>query len=102
MDVSRSAPSRPNLAWTLALTSVAFFMVVLDGLVVINALPAIRRDLGVSLATLQWTVNAFTLAFAASTIPRGARRPVWAPESLRRRVGALRAGIGVLRPRAER
>src|SRR2546422_9196653 len=55
--------ARPG--WTLALTSVAFFMVVLDALVVITALPAIRRDLGASLATLQWTVNAYTLAFAA-------------------------------------
>ncbi|HEX4803640.1 MAG TPA: DHA2 family efflux MFS transporter permease subunit [Myxococcaceae bacterium] len=52
-------------AWTLVLTSVAFFMVALDTLVVMTALPAIRRDLGASLATLEWTVNAFTLAFAA-------------------------------------
>jgi len=54
--------------WTLALTSVAFFMVVLDSLVVITALPAIRREFGASLAALQWTVNAFTLAFASGII----------------------------------
>jgi len=56
---------RSARAWTLALTPVAFFMVALDALVVMTALPAIRRDLGASLATLEWTVNAFTLAFAA-------------------------------------
>ena len=56
---------RLTRAWTLVLTSVAFFMVALDTLVVMTALPAIRRDLGASLATLEWTVNAFTLAFAA-------------------------------------
>ncbi len=40
---------RLTRAWTLALTSVAFFMVALDTLVVMTALPAIRRDLGASL-----------------------------------------------------
>src|SRR5258706_13241347 len=64
-----SAGPRSSLRpWTLALTSVAFFMVVLDSLVVITALPAIRREFGASLATLQWTVNAFTLAFASGII----------------------------------
>jgi EmrB/QacA subfamily drug resistance transporter len=56
---------RPSPRWTLLLTSLAFFMVTLDALVVITALPAIHRDLGAGLATLQWTVNAYTLAFAA-------------------------------------
>jgi len=32
-------------------------MVVLDGLVVITALPSIHRELGGNVATLQWTVN---------------------------------------------
>jgi EmrB/QacA subfamily drug resistance transporter len=41
-------------------------MVSLDILVVGTALPAIHRDLGASLTTLQWTVNAYVLAFAAS------------------------------------
>ena len=38
--------SRSRLGWTLALTSLAFFMVGLDALVVVTALPAIHRDLG--------------------------------------------------------
>jgi EmrB/QacA subfamily drug resistance transporter len=61
-----SGVSRPRLNWTLALTSLAFFMVSLDVLVVVTALPSIHHDFGVSLETLQWTVNAYALAFAAS------------------------------------
>ena len=58
--------------WTLALTSVAIFMVSLDALVVVTALPAMHRDLGGSIATLEWTVNAFTLTFAAGIITAAA------------------------------
>ena len=61
-----SAVPKPRLGWTLALTSLAFFMVSLDVLVVVTALPAIHRDLGASLASLQWTINAYALAYAAS------------------------------------
>src|SRR5437870_5134009 len=39
-------------------------MVTLDNLVVTTALPVIRKDLGASLADLEWTVNAYTLTFA--------------------------------------
>jgi len=63
---------RPSRGWTLAITSIAFFMVALDSLVVVTALPAIHRDLGADLATLEWTVNAFTLAFAAGIITAAA------------------------------
>jgi EmrB/QacA subfamily drug resistance transporter len=67
----QSAPkSMPR--WTLALTSVAFFMVALDNLVVTTALPAIRGDLGASLGTLEWTVNAYTLTSAAGIITAAA------------------------------
>jgi EmrB/QacA subfamily drug resistance transporter len=50
--------------WTLAITSLALFMVSLDNLVVTTALPVIRRDLHATLAQLEWTVNAYTLTFA--------------------------------------
>jgi EmrB/QacA subfamily drug resistance transporter len=50
--------------WTLGLTSVASFVVVLDLLVVATALTAIRHDLGASVGQLEWTVNAYTLSFA--------------------------------------
>jgi EmrB/QacA subfamily drug resistance transporter len=55
--------SRRN-GWTLAIVSVALFMVVLDNLVVSVALPTIRRDLGASIQSLEWTVNAYVLAYA--------------------------------------
>src|SRR5580658_2630845 len=50
--------------WTLAIVSVALFMAVLDNLVVSVALPTIHRDLGASLQSLEWTVNAYVLAYA--------------------------------------
>lgn len=58
--------------WTLGITSIAFFMVMLDALVVVTALPAIHRELGADLATLEWTVNSFTLAFAAGIMTAAA------------------------------
>jgi EmrB/QacA subfamily drug resistance transporter len=50
--------------WTLAIVSIGLFMVVLDNLVVNVALPSIRVDLGASIQTLEWTVNAYILAYA--------------------------------------
>jgi EmrB/QacA subfamily drug resistance transporter len=50
--------------WTLGIVSVGLFMVVLDNLVVSIALPSIHRDLGASIQTLEWTVNAYVLAYA--------------------------------------
>ncbi|HLI31849.1 MAG TPA: MFS transporter [Solirubrobacteraceae bacterium] len=50
--------------WTLGIASIALFMVVLDNLVVSIALPSIRRDLGASLGSLEWTVNAYVLTYA--------------------------------------
>jgi len=67
MPIARSRP-----VWTLVLTSLAFFMVALDTLVVVTALPAIQRDLHANLSMLEWTINAFTLAFAAGIITAAA------------------------------
>jgi EmrB/QacA subfamily drug resistance transporter len=50
--------------WTLALSALGLFMVALDTLVVTTALPVLRVDLGASLSDLEWTVNAYNLAFA--------------------------------------
>jgi EmrB/QacA subfamily drug resistance transporter len=51
-------------AWTLAIVSIGLFMVVLDNLVVNVALPSIHRELGASIQALEWTVNAYVLAYA--------------------------------------
>ena len=85
---------------TLAIASVAIFMVTLDNLVVTTALPSIRRDLGASLEDLEWTVNAYTLAFAvflltgAALGDRFGRRRMFliGIGDLHRRVGVRRAG----------
>jgi len=66
------ADGASSLPLTALLTGVAFFMVVLDGLVVITALPSIHRELGGSVATLQWAVNAYNMAFAAGIITAAA------------------------------
>src|SRR5205823_11910556 len=69
----KSRVARPGgQALIVLLTAVAFFMVVLDALVVVTALPSIHRSLGGSLATLQWTVNAYNLAFGAGIITAAA------------------------------
>jgi EmrB/QacA subfamily drug resistance transporter len=47
-------------------------MVVLDNLIVTVALPSIREDLGATLASLEWTVNAYTLTFAVMLLPAAA------------------------------
>jgi EmrB/QacA subfamily drug resistance transporter len=61
-----------RLGWVVSLTSAAYFMVVLDALVVITALPRMRADLHVGLASLQWTVNAYGIAFAAGIVTAAA------------------------------
>jgi EmrB/QacA subfamily drug resistance transporter len=53
-----------KLAWTFGITTAALFMTALDNLVVVTALPRIQKDLGASLSSLEWTVNAYTLTFA--------------------------------------
>src|SRR6186713_204441 len=61
-EVARMSSPRPR--WTFAIVSIALFMVVLDNLVVTNALPSIRAELGATIQSLEWTVNAYTLSYA--------------------------------------
>ncbi len=70
--MTNAPPTRARLGWVVALTSTAYFMVVLDALVVITALPRMQRDLHVGLSSLQWTVNAYGIAFAAGIITAAA------------------------------
>ncbi|MFL5817241.1 MAG: DHA2 family efflux MFS transporter permease subunit [Conexibacter sp.] len=64
--------TRSRQIWTSIVTSVALFMVTLDNLVVTTAIPSIRLDLNADLASLGWTVNAYTLAFAVLLLPAAA------------------------------
>jgi len=65
--VSTAAPlpaSVHDRRWlALVVVCIAQFMVVLDGTVVNVALPSIQEDLDFSAGSLQWVVNAYTLAF---------------------------------------
>ncbi len=56
--------TRPHEVWTLVIAGMGLFMAALDTLVVTTALPVIRVDLKASLGDLEWTVNAYNLAFA--------------------------------------
>jgi MFS family permease len=47
-------------------------MVTLDTLVVVTALPSIHRSFGGGIATLQWTVSAYTIAFGAGILTAAA------------------------------
>jgi MFS family permease len=69
---SPSARTATQLRWVLGLTSTAYFMVVLDALVVITALPRMQHDLHANVASLQWTVNSYGIAFAAGIITAAA------------------------------
>ena len=89
MTASRQAAVTRGQGWALALASAASFMVVLDQLVVATALSTIRRDLGASIGQLEWTVNAYTLAFAVQLMTAAAVGDRFG----RRRVFA--AGLGV-------
>src|SRR5881275_611831 len=64
MEEVMTHTQKRSLIWTMAITSVALFMVSLDNLVVTTALPVIRQNLHASISQLEWTVNAYTLTFA--------------------------------------
>lgn len=78
MSISRAPAGRgvaahvtaksPNTAWTLVLASLGVFMTALDTLVVANSLPALRESLHANLGDLEWTVNAYNLAFAVALL----------------------------------
>jgi EmrB/QacA subfamily drug resistance transporter len=70
--VTGKAKTTRGLRWVVGLTSIAYFMVVLDAVVVITALPRMQHDLHVGVSTLQWTVNAYGIAFAAGIITAAA------------------------------
>jgi EmrB/QacA subfamily drug resistance transporter len=54
--------------WTLALASLGVFMTGLDTLVVASSLPALHASLHAGLGDLEWTVNAYNLAFAVGLL----------------------------------
>src|SRR3954471_1360808 len=62
MDMTGNVPD-PRRWWALALLCGAFFMVLLDGTIVLVALPSIQADVGFSERGLQWVLSAYALTF---------------------------------------
>ncbi|GHF34502.1 MFS transporter [Streptomyces mashuensis] len=56
---------------TLVSVAIGVMMVALDGTIVAIANPAIQKDLGASLADVQWITNAYLLALAVALITAG-------------------------------
>jgi len=68
--VDTAAPDRRR--WlVLAICCMSLFIVGLDATVVNVALPSIRRDLGASVAQLQWTIDAYSLTLASLLLLSG-------------------------------
>jgi EmrB/QacA subfamily drug resistance transporter len=78
--------------WTLLLSSIATFMLLLDITVVNVALPDIQRDLDAGLSSLQWVVDAYSLMLAACLLTAGSL----GDRLGRRRVFSLGLGIFTL------
>lgn len=64
-DAAHVAVRPVRVAWTLILASIGAFITSLDVVVVATALPSLRTDLNASLSDLEWTINAYNLAFAS-------------------------------------
>ncbi|MFJ6717520.1 MFS transporter [Streptomyces sp. NPDC091259] len=75
LEKSGPAPSGSGLRghpWlTLFAVAVGVMMVALDGTIVAVANPAIQKDLGASLAEVQWITNGYLLALAVSLVTAG-------------------------------
>ncbi|MFF1926234.1 MFS transporter [Streptomyces sp. NPDC058221] len=73
-DASAPAPAKGlrGHPWlTLFSVAIGVMMVALDGTIVAIANPAIQKDLGASLADVQWITNGYMLALAVSLITAG-------------------------------
>ena len=66
-----NSPVRGRAAAALAAVCLGFFVIQLDVTIVNVALPAIQRDIGGSVAGLQWVLDAYTLALAAVMLTAG-------------------------------
>ena len=73
----------------LALLGTAFFMVILDGTIVITALPVIGDELALSTGSLQWVISAYLICFGGFLLLGGRAADLLG----RRRV--FMAGVGL-------
>lgn len=54
-----------NRGWTIALGSIASFMIGLDVLVIMTAVSTLHTEFGTDAAGIGWTINAYEIGFAA-------------------------------------
>jgi DHA2 family methylenomycin A resistance protein-like MFS transporter len=87
-DASAPAADAPHAQTVLAIGSLGFFLITLDISIVNVALPNITRDLGGGTTGQQWTIDGYTLLFAALLLFAG---------NLADRIGAKKAlGLGIV------
>lgn len=90
-------PVRPRVV--LAVCCMSLFIVGLDNTIVNLALPSIRHELGASVASLQWTIDAYTLVLASllmlagSTADRIGRRRTFQTGLALFSLGSLLCGV---------
>ena len=84
-----SHPIDPRRWRALALLGTAFFMVILDGTIVVTALPVIGHELGLSTGGLQWVISAYLICFGGFLLLGGRSADLLG----RRRV--FMAGVGL-------
>jgi len=70
-EVRRARTSGPTAIVALITVCLGFFVIQLDVTIVNVALPAIQREIGGSVAGLQWVVDAYTLALASVMLTAG-------------------------------
>src|SRR4051794_9007599 len=70
--VQGAAPCRPGMErWVLAATILGSGMTFIDGTAVNVALPALQKDLGATVAQVQWVVEAYALFLSALLLVGG-------------------------------
>jgi EmrB/QacA subfamily drug resistance transporter len=70
-QVAEAAEPKRNLAVATLVIAVARFMVVLDGTIMIVALPRIESSLHMSASDLAWVINAYSLTFGGLMLVAG-------------------------------
>ncbi|MEV4289465.1 MFS transporter [Nonomuraea bangladeshensis] len=73
----RTATRPATGRWLLTAVALAGFLTTLDNTVVTVALPSIQRDLGASLAALEWVATGYLLTFAGLMPAGGRLADVW-------------------------
>ncbi|WP_158798877.1 MFS transporter [Pedobacter sp. L105] len=71
MSETTKTPSVISFGWIVTITSLAFVVAQLDVSIVNIALPQIAHTYQASISTLQWIIDAYTLAFAVLMLSAG-------------------------------